>query len=216
MVGLPAGSAGRLGASDVRHDAVSGWRVGVGDGEALEDLALKPLHLLRIAVVLVVIAQQMEKSMDGKMREMMVERLALGDRLARDGLIGDDDVADIWGARTALLPGAAAGNDSTLVGAFLPRQSRLSVRIAESSVSTIASSVGGVETASAAAKTAFLTMVLAVGRLRQRAERTMTSICDAASSPPPRLRGRVAARRDFAQSFGPSLAPRRRAASALS
>src|SRR3954463_7508375 len=74
------------------------------------------------------------------------------------------------------LPGAAAGNDSTLVGAFLPRQSRLSVRIAESSLSTIASSVGRVETALAAAKTAFLTMVLAVGRLRQRAERTITSI----------------------------------------
>ena len=61
-------------------------RVGIGHGEALEDLALQPLHLLGIAVVLVVIAQQMEKSMDGKMREMMVERLALGDRLPRDGL----------------------------------------------------------------------------------------------------------------------------------
>jgi hypothetical protein len=48
----------------------------------------------------------MEKSMDGEMREMMVERLALGDRLARDGLIGDDDVADIWG-RGRALPGGA-------------------------------------------------------------------------------------------------------------
>ncbi len=35
---LPAGSAGRLGASELRHDAVSGWRVGVGDGEALRIL----------------------------------------------------------------------------------------------------------------------------------------------------------------------------------
>ena len=39
--------------------------------------------------------------MDGEMREMMVERLALGDRLPRDGLIGDDDVADIWGCGPA-------------------------------------------------------------------------------------------------------------------
>ena len=70
--------------------------------------------------------------MDGKMREMMVERLALGDRLPRDGLIGDDDVADIWG-RGPRFARRAAGNDSTLVGAFLPRQSRLSVWIAESS-----------------------------------------------------------------------------------
>src|SRR3954454_10399239 len=74
------------------------------------------------------------------------------------------------------LPGAAAGNDSTLVGAFLPRQSRLSARIAESSLSTIASSLGGVETAWAAAKMAVLTMVLALGRLRHRAERMITSI----------------------------------------
>src|SRR6188472_4234700 len=85
-------------------------------------------------------------------------------------------MSPIYGGADRFLPGRGAGNDSTLVGVFLPRHSRLSVWIAESSLSTIASSVGGVETASAAAKTARLTMVLAVGRLRQRAERTMTSI----------------------------------------
>src|SRR5215203_6333484 len=86
-------------------------------------------------------------------------------------------MSPIYGGADRFLPGRDAGNDSTLVGVFLPRHSRLSVWIAESSLSTIASSVGGVETASAAAKTARLTMVLAVGRLRQRAERTITSIC---------------------------------------
>src|SRR3954470_11014898 len=86
-------------------------------------------------------------------------------------------ISPTYGDADRPLPGAAAGNDSTLVGAFLPRQSRLSVRIAESSLNTIASSVGRVETAWAAAKTAFLPMVLAVGRFRQRAERMMTSIC---------------------------------------
>src|SRR3978361_10936 len=93
-----------------------------------------------------------------------------------------------YGDADGPLPAAAAGNDSTLVGAFLPRQSRLSARIVESSESTIASSVGRVETAFAAAKTAFLTRVLAVGRLRHRAERTMTSICGRIC---PRPRGRA-------------------------
>src|SRR5258706_16024485 len=86
-------------------------------------------------------------------------------------------ISPTYGDADRALPGVATGNDSTLVGAFLPRQLRLSARIAESSLSTIASSIGRVETAMAAAKTAFLTMVLAVGRLRHRAERTVTSIC---------------------------------------
>ena len=76
---------------------VSGWRVGVGDGQALEDPALQPLHFFRVAVVLVVITEQMEKSVNGEMGEVVVERFALGDRLARHGLVGDDDVTDIWG-----------------------------------------------------------------------------------------------------------------------
>src|SRR3954447_2848910 len=82
----------------------------------------------------------------------------------------------IYGGLDRRLPLSAAGNDSTLVGVFLPRHCRLSARIAESSASTIASSARGVEAAFAAAEMAFLTMVFAVGRFRQRAERTMTSI----------------------------------------
>src|SRR5215475_6748008 len=45
------------------------------------------------------------------------------------------------------LAGRGAGNESTLVGWSLPRQVRLSLRIAESLVSTIASSVGLVDSA---------------------------------------------------------------------
>ena len=120
-------------------------RVRVGHREAPEDPALQPFHLFGVAVVLVVIAEQMQKSVDGEVGEMMAERLALGDRLARGRLIGDDDVTDIWGGRAdlppfAARPAGAAGNDSTLVAAFLPRQSRLSALIAKSSLSTIASS----------------------------------------------------------------------------
>src|SRR5207342_3541285 len=100
-------------------------------------------------------------------------------------------MSPIYGDADRALPRLAAGNDSTLVGAFLPRQSRLSARMVESSVSTIASSARGVETAFAAAQTAFLTTVLAVGRLRQRGERTTTSICTVFRCP--RLRGRAEA-----------------------
>src|SRR5665213_1866011 len=86
-------------------------------------------------------------------------------------------MSPIYGAAERALPASAAGNDSTLVGAFLPRQSRLSAWIAESSASTIASSAARVETAFAAAEIALFTTALAVECLRQRAERTITSIC---------------------------------------
>src|SRR5262245_27709807 len=79
------------------------------------------------------------------------------------------DFPAFWG------PAGAAGNDSTLVAASLPRQSRLSVLIAESWLSTIASSAGAVEAALAAAKTAFRTIDWAVRCLRQWAERTAIS-----------------------------------------
>src|SRR5438445_357889 len=85
-----------------------------------------------------------------------------------------DGACDLPPRRCTGRPGAA-GNDSTLVGAFLPRQSRLSARIVESLLSTIASSAGGVEAALAAARTAFLTTETAVRRFCHNAERTMTS-----------------------------------------
>src|SRR5690349_23711990 len=98
-------------------------------------------------------------------------------------------ISPTYGDADRALPGVATGNDSTLVGAFLPRHCRLSERIAESSLSTIASSTGRVETALAAANTADLTTFLAAGRFRQRADRTMTSISIRLSAT--RLRGRV-------------------------
>src|SRR3954463_7395101 len=88
-------------------------------------------------------------------------------------------ISPIYGDFDRRLPLFGAGNDSTLVGAFLPRHCRLSVRIAESSVSTIASSARGVEAAFAAAEMAFLTMALALGRRRHRGDWTITSICGA-------------------------------------
>src|SRR5207249_618286 len=92
-------------------------------------------------------------------------------------------ISPIYGDWDRDFPASAAGKDSTLVGVFLPRHCRLSARIAESSVSTIASSARGVEAAFAAADTAFLTMLLAAGRRRQCADRTTISICGALFRP---------------------------------
>src|SRR4029077_7778165 len=84
-------------------------------------------------------------------------------------------ISPIYGDWDRDFPACAAGKDSTLVGAFLPRHCRLSARIAESSASTIASSARGVEAALAAAEMALLTKVFALGWRRQRADRTITS-----------------------------------------
>ena len=75
--------------------------------------------------------------MHRKMGNMMGEWLAFVVGLARDGLVGEHDIAD---ERRRRPPAFSAGNDSTFVAASMPRQSRLSRRIAESSVRTIASS----------------------------------------------------------------------------
>ena len=166
--GAAAGSAGRPGASDWAwafhwHISVGGGprRVRVRHREAPENPALQAFHLFGVAVVLVVIAEQVQKPVDGEVGQVVAERLALGLRLAGGRLIGDDDVTNIWDRRAGFVgsflrrffcrlcdgPAGAAGNDSTLVAVFLPRQSRLSALIAESSLSTIASSAGAVEAA---------------------------------------------------------------------
>ena len=121
-------------------------RVGVGDAEPGQDAPLQTLHRLRLAVVLVVVAEQMQETVHRKMGEMVANGLAFGPDFARDRLVGDRDVAE-HGRPAAASPSrrvraTAAGKDSTLVGLSLPRHCALSARIAESSVSTIASSRG--------------------------------------------------------------------------
>ena len=53
-------------------------------------------HRLGVLVALVIVADQMQESMHGKMGDMMGERLALVAGLARDGLVGEHDVAESW------------------------------------------------------------------------------------------------------------------------
>ena len=87
----------------------------------------------------VIVAGEMQKSMHREMRQMMRKGLVLGARFAFRRLVGDHDIAE-QARDSGAARGPCAGNDRTLVAASLQRQSRLSVRIAASSVSTMASS----------------------------------------------------------------------------
>ena len=78
-------------------------------------------HRQRLFVSFVIVTDQMQETVHGKMGEMMGERLTFGAGLPRDGLKGKDDVAEM-----ALPAAFFVGNDSTFVAASTPRQSRLS------------------------------------------------------------------------------------------
>jgi len=71
------------------------------------------------------------------------------------------------------------GNDNTFVAASIPSHTRLSKRIAPLSVSTIASSAAGVESATAAAVIARRMTNSASSLLFQRLDLTITSIFNA-------------------------------------
>ena len=79
------------------QSALTRGRVRIGDRQTPENPALQAFHLFGVAVVLVVITEQMQKSVDGEVGQMVVERLALGNRLAGGSLVRDNDVPDIWG-----------------------------------------------------------------------------------------------------------------------
>src|SRR3954453_1722872 len=64
-------------------------RIGVGNAEGGKNFALEIFHRLRMGVVVVVIADQVQQAVDRKMAKMMVERLLLVVGLAAGGLIGD-------------------------------------------------------------------------------------------------------------------------------
>src|SRR5690349_19091291 len=59
-----------------------------------QNLRLQGFHLFSVGIVLVVVADQMQKAVDRKMAQMMRERLSLLIGLALGRLIGDGDVAE--------------------------------------------------------------------------------------------------------------------------
>ena len=76
-----------------------------------------------------IVADKMQKSMDEEVAIVVGEGDAKVLRLARERLVGEDNVAK------RRLPGTAgaAGNESTFVGLSIPRQLRLSARNVASS-----------------------------------------------------------------------------------
>src|SRR6202012_4302178 len=75
--------------------------MGWGTAEPRQDPPLLPFHRLGLAVRFVIVSQKVEKAMQRQVGEVMVERLAFRARLARRGLVGDDDVAKVAGGAAA-------------------------------------------------------------------------------------------------------------------
>jgi hypothetical protein len=73
--------------------------VGIGDAEGAENLGFEALHDKGLVVGKVIIAKDMQKSMDHKMGEVIVKADALLGRLALQRLAGEDDVAEQAGDR---------------------------------------------------------------------------------------------------------------------
>ena len=109
--------------------------VGIGDAEARQDVALQPLPSLR----------RRGRSRDRSRADAEIHGRPDARDDARTACLRRPPRARSSRRRSTMSPsmrrrgplarcGSAAGNDSTLVGLSMPRQSRLSARIAESSV----------------------------------------------------------------------------------
>src|SRR5215510_404664 len=68
--------------------------IGIGYMKPGKDGGFEPFHRVRLVIVGVIVAGEMQKSMHREVRQMMRERLALGARLAFRRLVGDHDVAE--------------------------------------------------------------------------------------------------------------------------
>ena len=69
--------------------------VRIGDRQSPQDSALGVFHNKRSLFVLVVVTDQMQKTVHGKMGKMMSEGFALAPRLARYGFVGQYDIAEM-------------------------------------------------------------------------------------------------------------------------
>jgi hypothetical protein len=69
----------------------------IGNGEVAKDLTLGLFHGNCVFAPFVIVADEVQKTMDGKMGKMMGKRLSLGASLARNGLEGQNDVAKVAG-----------------------------------------------------------------------------------------------------------------------
>src|ERR1700688_2358838 len=69
-------------------------RIRIGNAELRQNLRLENFHGFGVVVLFVIVTDQMQKTMNREVAEMMVERLLLVIRLRPRRLIGDGDVAE--------------------------------------------------------------------------------------------------------------------------
>src|ERR1700730_14590588 len=81
-------------ASGLFHD-LARMPIRIRDVEVPQDFTLGLLHNLRVGVFVVIVSDEVQKTMHRQMGKMMRERLALGTGFASDGLVGQDDVAEV-------------------------------------------------------------------------------------------------------------------------
>jgi hypothetical protein len=98
LSGFPAALSGLFWPGN-RGSAGSG-KIGISDAKIAENSALGVFHLEGVLGLFVIVADQMQETVHGKMGEMMGERLALRAGFARDGLEGENDVAKMLGRRS--------------------------------------------------------------------------------------------------------------------
>src|SRR5947207_3230410 len=94
MCTMPTGSSGMAAsAPDPVQIVRSDWRqIGIGHTEARQDGAFEIFHGCGGGFGIVVVAEQVEKSVYREMRDVIIEPLAFGLGFARGRLIGDCDV----------------------------------------------------------------------------------------------------------------------------
>src|SRR5437588_9289964 len=68
--------------------------VSIGNAELRKDYAFETFHRLGVVVVLVIVSDQMQETVDRQMAEVMVERLLFFVGLLARGLIGNGDIAE--------------------------------------------------------------------------------------------------------------------------
>jgi hypothetical protein len=93
-----------------------GPQIRIGDRKALKDVALDPLHCLGVLFPHVIVSQEVQETVHGKVGDMMNEWLAFGARFPRNGFKRQNDVAD----ERRLAPGAARRERQDVRGGIDP------------------------------------------------------------------------------------------------
>ena len=155
-------------AADLRGDGI----IGTGS-EAGRECAVRSVSIRTASRgAFMIVAEQMQHAVDDEMAQMMRQGLALLPRFARHGLEREHNVAEQHGR-----PGSPLANDSTLVGASLPRQRRLRACTTASSVRTRLISASAMPASSSAARAVSRASRTTSGiRRRQETHETATSI----------------------------------------